>query len=117
MQKVLPLSSVTYECTHVTPSSALTPTTFRHTPAPSALTGMCSPAEKVLSTMYLGICRASVRDFACAMVRSLAVEARSGIGRQSPNWGLEPPIFASTPCPRAAARAGLRPNGADDRPT
>src|SRR5579859_3165016 len=96
MQKVLLLSSVTYECTHVTPSSAFLPTTPRHTPAPSAVTGMCSPPGNVLSTTYLGIFRSASagRDFALRDRSSVAAARRRGIGGQPPIWASGPPIFA-----------------------
>src|ERR1700691_2125178 len=52
MQNVCVFSSLTYECTHVTPSSALRPTTAPHTAAPSSLIGMRSPSGNVRCTRY-----------------------------------------------------------------
>ena len=51
MQYVRDLSSLTYECTQVTPCSALPSTTPLHALAPSAFIGMCRPLGKVRSTM------------------------------------------------------------------
>jgi hypothetical protein len=55
MQYVVRLSSLTYDCTQVTPSSALRSMTLWHSCAPSLVTGMCSPSGKVRCTMYLGM--------------------------------------------------------------
>src|ERR1700733_5890624 len=55
MQNVRVLSSLTYECTHVTPSSALLPTTRPHTAAPSSLIGMRSPSRNARCTRYRGM--------------------------------------------------------------
>src|SRR6266550_4962023 len=55
MQKVFLWSSVTYECTHVTPSSALVPTTDRQACAPCSVSGISSPSGNERSTMNLAI--------------------------------------------------------------
>src|SRR5881409_4236025 len=55
MQKVFFLSSLTYECTHVTLSARLLPITVRHACAPISFTGMTRPSGKVRSTRYRGI--------------------------------------------------------------
>src|SRR6202158_2674053 len=55
MQKVRFLSSLTYECTQVTPSSLLLATTLMHAFAPVASIGMTSPSGKVRSTRYRGM--------------------------------------------------------------
>src|SRR3989442_5273347 len=51
MQNVFLWSSVTYECTHVTPSSAFVPTTDMQACAPCSVDGISSPSGKVRSTM------------------------------------------------------------------
>src|SRR5580765_6094533 len=55
MQNVFLWSSVTYECTHVTPSSALVPTTDIQACAPCSVNGISSPSGKAHSTMNLAI--------------------------------------------------------------
>src|SRR5579872_1896337 len=55
MQNVFLWSSETYECTQVTPSSALVPTTERHACAPLSVIGISSPSGKVRSTMNRAI--------------------------------------------------------------
>src|SRR6267142_5412269 len=55
MQHVFLWSSVTYECTHVTPSSALVPTTDMQACAPCSVNGISSPSGKERSTMNLAI--------------------------------------------------------------
>src|SRR5690348_11867763 len=60
MQKVFLWSSVTYECTHVTPSSALVPTTDMHACAPASVSGISRPSGNERSTMNRAMC-ASLR--------------------------------------------------------
>src|SRR6266446_2859804 len=55
MQNVFLWSSVTYECTHVTPNSALVPTTDRQACAPCSVSGISSPSGNERSTMNLAI--------------------------------------------------------------
>src|SRR6266576_3882473 len=55
MQNVFLWSSVTYECTHVTPSSALVPTTDRQASAPLSFIGISSPSGNERSTMKRAI--------------------------------------------------------------
>src|ERR1700704_5748593 len=55
MQNVFLWSSVTYECTHVTPSSALVPTTDMQACAPCSVNGISSPSGNERSTMNLAI--------------------------------------------------------------
>src|ERR1700674_1882319 len=55
MQKVRFASSLTSECTQVTPSSVLLSTTLMHALAPVASMGMTSPSGNVRSTRYRGI--------------------------------------------------------------
>src|SRR5882762_3150667 len=55
MQKVFLWSSVTYECTHVTPNSALVSTTDRQACAPCSVSGISSPSGNERSTMNLAI--------------------------------------------------------------
>src|SRR3977135_2101329 len=55
MQKVFLCSSLTYECTHVTPNSALGPTTDRQACAPCSVSGISSPSGNERSTMNLAI--------------------------------------------------------------
>src|ERR1039458_7149122 len=65
MQKVFCLSSLTYECTQVTPSSALPSTTDPHTETPSSEMGMSRPSGKILSTMYRAICLSLEERWGC----------------------------------------------------
>src|SRR5580704_2923588 len=94
MQKVLRLSSLTYEWTQVTPSSALRSTTDKQIAAPCASTGMLSPSGKVLSTTYLGICAPPCAVLAGARICS---ETRSPVRNANreryPDWPLWLPIF------------------------
>src|SRR6266536_4386342 len=53
-QNVTFLSSLTYDCTQVTPNSAFLSTTVRATFAPSESTGMGRPSLEVRCTMYRG---------------------------------------------------------------
>src|SRR6476619_2450872 len=72
MQKVFLWSSVTYECTQVTPSSALVPTTDMHAWAPASVNGISRPSRNVRSTMNLAI-RTSFRSDAsklCGFIRA-----------------------------------------------
>src|SRR5437764_4023061 len=55
MQKVFLWSWVTYECTQVTPSSALVPTTYRQASAPLSFIGISSPSGNDRSTMKRAI--------------------------------------------------------------
>src|SRR6266550_7211206 len=55
MQKVFLWSSVTYEWTHVTPSSAFVPTTDMQACAPCSVNGISSPSGNERSTMNLAI--------------------------------------------------------------
>src|SRR5438093_4417711 len=54
MQNVLSRSSLTYEWTQLTPSSAFRSTTARHSAAPSPPAGIGSPSVNVRSTRYRG---------------------------------------------------------------
>src|SRR6266511_2771111 len=54
MQNVFSRSSLTYEWTQVTPSSAFRSTTARHRAAPSPSAGLGSPSVNVRSTRYRG---------------------------------------------------------------
>src|SRR3954462_6355879 len=54
-QNVLRLSSLTYECTQVTPSSVLRSTTVGQAGAPSGPPGIQSPSGNARSTTYRGI--------------------------------------------------------------
>src|SRR5690348_8597244 len=55
MQKVVRLSALTYDCTHVTPSSAFCSITAWQMVAPSSATGISSRSGKVRCTTYRGI--------------------------------------------------------------
>src|SRR6476646_5908128 len=55
MQNVFLWSSVTYECTHVTPNSALVPTTDMQACTPCSVSGISSPSGNERSTMNLAI--------------------------------------------------------------
>src|SRR5579864_6600627 len=55
MQNVFLWSSLTYEWTHVTPSSALVPTTDRQACAPLSVIGISSPSGNTRSTMKRAI--------------------------------------------------------------
>src|ERR1700687_906971 len=55
MQKVFLWSSVTYERTQVTPSSAFVPTTDRQACAPLSVKGISSPSGNERSTMNLAM--------------------------------------------------------------
>src|ERR1051325_11972734 len=62
MQKVFLWSSVTYECTQVTPSSELVPTTDRQAWAPLSFIGISRPSGNVRSTMKRAIRTSSKCD-------------------------------------------------------
>src|SRR6267142_5834894 len=57
MQNIFSRSSLTYEWTQLTPSSAFRSTTARHSAAASPLAGIGSPSVNVRSTRYRGISR------------------------------------------------------------
>src|ERR671924_1874808 len=60
MQKVFLWSSLTYEWTHVTPSSAFVPTTDRQASAPLSVMGISRPSGNVRSTMKRAIATSSL---------------------------------------------------------
>src|SRR4051812_16835743 len=96
MQYVRLVSGVTYDVTHVTPSSALFSTTPPQVFAPSTLVGMLSPSANVRSTRYRGIA-APLVDWNVGGERT-AVRSGTGRGVVERRWS-------------AAVRGGARPCG------
>src|SRR5690242_2372362 len=85
MQKVFLWSSLTYEWTHVTPSSALVPTTERHASDPLSVIGISSPSGNMRSTMKRAIdnlLRAIAARKAASQVR-LGLDQRPAIRRKA----------------------------------
>src|SRR2546430_17307176 len=84
MQKVFLWSSVTYECTQVTPSSEFVPTTDMHACAPASVRGISRPSGNVRSTMK----RATTDLLAdAARVGCLFEQARSAFQFRHPREG------------------------------
>src|SRR6266542_994481 len=79
-QNVFVASSLTYECIHVTPSSALRSTTPQQLSAPFSSRGTRKPSGNVRSTMYRGILTPPWRGRErCATASRLGAGARHGL--------------------------------------